>query len=72
MKRDCELSHSLYFFVLKTNIVTQLSMMLGTIEATKTDVFSEKFQTAFDPPLIFGKSYCRFRDKNATKVRMFI
>ena len=24
------------------------------------------------PPLIFGKSYCRFRDKIATKVRMFI
>ena len=24
------------------------------------------------PPLIFGKSYCGFRDKIATKVRMFI
>ena len=27
--------------------------------ATKTDEFSEKFQTAF-PPLIFGKSYWKF------------
>ena len=41
---------------------------LGTEQVTKTDEFSEKFQTA----LIFGKSYCRFRDKIATKVRMFI
>ena len=29
---------------------------LGTGQATKTDHFSEKFQTAFDPPpLIYGK-----------------
>ena len=28
---------------------------------SKTDEFSEKFQTAFDPPsLIFGKLYCNF------------
>ena len=35
---------------------------LGTGEATKTDEFSEKFQTAFDPlpPLIFGKLDCNF------------
>ena len=40
---------------------------------SKTDEFSEKFQTAFDPPpLIFGKLYCGFRDKIATKVRIFI
>ena len=39
---------------------------------SKTDEFSEKFQTAFDPPLIFGKLYCGFRDKIVTKVRMFI
>ena len=32
---------------------------------SKTDEFSEKFQTAIDPPLIFGKSYSRFRDKSA-------
>ena len=38
----------------------------------KTDEFSEKFQMAFDPPLIFGKLYCGFCDKIATKVRMFI
>ena len=44
----------------------------GTDGDTKTDEFSEKFQTAFDPPLIFGKSYCGFCDKIATKVRMFI
>ena len=40
---------------------------LGTDGVSKTDEFSEKFQTAF-----FGKSYCGFRDKIATKVRMFI
>ena len=45
---------------------------LGKDGHTKTDEFLEKFQTAFDPPpLIFGKSYCAFRDKIATKVRMF-
>ena len=43
----------------------------GTDGVTKTDEFSEKFLTAFDPPLIFGKSCCAFRDKIATKVRMF-
>ena len=37
---------------------------LGKPHPTKTDEFSEKFQTAFDPPLlIFGKSYCRFFKK---------
>ena len=45
---------------------------LGKGGVSKTDEFLEKFQTAFDPPpLIFGKSYCAFRDKIATKVRMF-
>ena len=39
--------------------------LLGTGDATKTDEFSGKFQTAFDlPPLIFGKSYCNFFPKN--------
>ena len=35
---------------------------LGTDGATKSDEFSKKFQTAFDPPppLIFGKLYCNF------------
>ena len=28
--------------------------------ATKSDKILEKVQTAFDPPLIFGKFYCRF------------
>ena len=46
---------------------------LGTPAITKTDEFSEKFDTVFDPPpLIFGKLYCGFRDKIGTKVRMFI
>ena len=38
---------------------------IGTPAITKTDEFSEKFQTTFDPPLIFGKLYCGFRDKSA-------
>ena len=34
---------------------------LGMPDNSKTDGFSEKFQTAFDPPsLIFGKSGCKF------------
>ena len=33
---------------------------LGKHPLSKTDEFSEKFQTAFDPPLIFGKSCCGF------------
>ena len=42
-------------------------------KVNRSDEFSEKFQTAFDPPpLIFGKLHCAFRDKIVTKVRMFI
>ena len=35
---------------------------LGKPSPSKTDEFSEKFQTAFapPPPLIFGKLYCNF------------
>ena len=33
---------------------------LGTPTPSKTDEFSEKFQTAFDLPLIFGKLCCNF------------
>ena len=36
---------------------------------SKTDEFSEKFQTAFDPtPITFRKSYCNFFPKFMTKV----
>ena len=46
---------------------------LGTGHVNRSDEFSEKFQTAFEPPpLIFGKLHCAFRDKIVTKVRMFI
>ena len=50
---------------------------LGTDGHTKTDEFSEKFQTAFDtPPPHFRKIILRISrqncDKIATKVRMFI
>ena len=33
---------------------------IGKDPATKSDEFLEKFQTHFDPPLIFGKSYRKF------------
>ena len=36
------------------------SSHIGTSDATKTDQLSEKIQTTFDPPLIFGKSCCNF------------
>ena len=54
------------------------SIWLGKPTPSKTDEFSEKFQTAFDPPpaphfrkvtLRFSRQNC---DKSATKVRMFI
>ena len=45
---------------------------LETDQITKTDEFSEKSQTAFDPPFIFGNLYCGFCDKIVTKVRIFI
>ena len=32
----------------------------GKDPATTLDDFLEIFQTAFDPPLIFGKLYCKF------------
>ena len=44
---------------------------LGTNGATKTDEFSEKFQTAFDPPPPPSFSENHIADF-ATKVRMFI
>ena len=40
--------------------VQDLVDCLGKDPATKSDEFLGKFQTAFDPPLIFGKSYCKF------------
>ena len=43
--------------------------LLGTGGCTKTDEFSEKFQTAFDAPLIFGKSCCNFSEKPCLKVQ---
>ena len=45
------------------------TFMDGKPTSSKTDEFSEKFQTAFDPPpLIFGKSYCKFFPKFMTEV----
>ena len=60
------LSSSYYFH--RHNIFassSSLSPSLGKDGPTKTDEFLEKFQTAFAPPLIFGKSCCAFRDKSA-------
>ena len=42
-------------------------MIWGTGNDTKTDEFLEKFQTAFDPPLIIGKSCCNFFKLHAQK-----
>ena len=61
-----------FFFPFLAALAALYLPCLGTPGPTKTDEFSEKFETAFDPPLIFGKSYCGFRDKIATKVHMFI
>ena len=41
------------------NHIEKSTLPLGTDGTTKTDEFSEKFQTAFE------KLYCRFRDKSA-------
>ena len=42
-------------------LATLIEQRLGTLTPSKTDEFSEKFQTAFDspPPLIFGKLCCK-------------
>ena len=40
---------------------------LGKPCITKMDKFSEKFRTAFDPPLLFGKSYCNFFQNSLPK-----
>ena len=40
--------------------VTLRNTSLGKGNPSKTDEFSEKFQTAVDPPLIFVKSCCGF------------
>ena len=47
---------------------------LGTDGATKSDEFSKKFQTAFDPPppLIFGKLYCNFYKGSSKKKLYFL
>ena len=47
-----------------------VNYVLGTHSPSKTDEFSEKFQTAFDPPhpLIFGKLCCNFFPKFMTEV----
>ena len=55
-----------YQLFVKTKVLGQLQCnFLGKDGPTKTDEFLEKFQTAFDPPPP------HFRDKIATKVRMF-
>ena len=73
MEKVCRLEKStpLLIVAVVTNISSELFPALPCYEGTlgkppptKTDEFSEKFQTAFDPaPLIFGKSYCRFFKK---------
>ena len=46
---------------------------LGKPVPSKTDEFLEKFQTAVDPPpLIFGKSCCRFFPKFMTEVPLIM
>ena len=40
--------------------VKKRNQIKGKDPATKSDEFLEKIQTAFDPPLIFGKLYCKF------------
>ena len=40
----------------------------GTVDSTKTDEFSEKFQNAFDPPPSFSENYIAFFLKVLIKV----
>ena len=58
---DCDISSHLTLNFQEKYIFCINKIFSGTGQGTKTDEFSEKFQTAFDPPpLIFGKSYCKF------------
>ena len=48
--------------------MVQIVTITGMGDGTKTDEFSEKSQTAFDPtPLIFGISYCNFFSEKSIK-----
>ena len=44
-----------------------LLIYLGTGQATIADEISEKFQTAFDPSLIFEKLCCNFFQETSEK-----
>ena len=44
----------------------------GRMASPKLMNFRKSSKRPLTPPLIFGKSYCAFRDKIVTKVRMFI
>ena len=60
---DLAESHPIHLFQGRANDVWWdiEALQLGKDGCTKSDYFSEKFQTAFEPqPLIFGKLYCKF------------
>ena len=48
-------------------VKTERNKGLGTGHVTKSDEFSEKFQTAFDPPPHFRKVTLRFSRQNCDK-----
>ena len=48
-----------YSFLSFCASLTESIFNLGTGHVSKSDEFSEQFQTAFDPPLIFGKLHCK-------------
>ena len=53
------------------NLVVLAEHWLGKPRTSKTDEFSEKFQTALDPPpLILGKSHCNFFRNSWPKYRL--
>ena len=51
----------------KNNCFVFLKRLPRTGQGTKTDEFSEKFQTAFDPPPHFRKVTLRFSRQNCDK-----
>ena len=68
-RRDVGVSSFLWPMILYLKISAAHTPLFGMPHISKTDEFSEKFRTAFEPPpLIFGKSCCGFVPKFMTEV----
>ena len=63
-----KLRHIYILFILQKYCKTLVNNHLGTDGPTKTDEFSEKFQTAFDPPPSFSENHITIFPEFMTEV----